>query len=570
MDRKTATERVDGGKAVLEAFRRLGVDYIFSSPGSEWAPIWEAVAHQQMVGANGPSFIDCWHETLAVDMAIGYTLSTGRMQAVLIHAGAGLLQGSMGIHGALQSEVPMVVMAGESLAYGEDPNYNPGGQWVRNLSVVGGPHRLVEPLVKYAQQVTSVHTIYESVIRAGEMSQRQPQAPVFLNMPLEVMLENWRPPASPRQIPDRPATLTPPEDVRRLAKQLVGANCPVVTTEAVGRDPTAYALLVELAELLALPVVEGGNPLFANFPRDNDLHLGFDLKPFWEEIDVALVIETRIPWYPPSNRPPNATVVIMDETPHREHMVYQSLQADAYLEGSVAHTLADLISAVKNIGVNKNSVAARRAALKERHDALAEQTAAAVAKAKAAPSIEPAALVATLSQVMPPETIYLHEVTTHSAAVRDYLNLTQPNTFYCRQGGLGQGTGLALGRKLAQPDKPVVALLGDGAFLYNPALQALGASRDYNLPVLMVVFDNQKYAAMQGNTKSNYPDGAAVETDNFYGVHIDGPDYAEIAKLFGGHGERVTDPARLTSAIEDAHKSLTSGKSAILNVAMAC
>ena len=74
---------------------------------------------------------------------------------------------------------------------------------------------------------------------------------------------------------------------------------------------------------------------------------------------------------------------------------------------------------------------------------------------------------------------------------------------------------------------------------------------------------------MQGNTKSNYPSGAAVETDTFFGVHIDGPDYAEIAKLFGGHGERVTDPARLAGAIEDAQKAVGGGRTAILNVAMA-
>jgi acetolactate synthase-1/2/3 large subunit len=569
MDKNATTERLDGGKGLLEAFRRLGVDYIFSSPGSEWAPIWEAVAHQKLHGANGPGFLDCWHETLAVDMAIGYTLSTGRMQAVLIHAGAGLLQGSMGIHGALQCEVPMVVMAGESLAYGEDPDYNPGGQWVRNLSVVGGPHRLVEPLVKFATQVTSTHTLYESVIRAGEMAQRQPQAPVFLNVPLEVMLEEWRAPTAPRQIPDKPMTLTPPEDVTRLAEMLVNAKCPVVTTEGVGRDAAAYASLIELAELLSLPVVEGANLLFSNFPRDNVLHQGFDMKPFWEEMDVTLVIESRVPWYPPSNRPPNSTVVIMDETPHREHMVYQSLQADAYLEGNVARTLADLVAAVKANGVDAAKIEARRAELAERHSALAGKTMAAIEEAKAAPAIETPALCAALTEVMPPETIYLNELTTHVAGVREYLPLNRPNTFYCRQGGLGQGLGLGLGLKLAQPDKPVVILIGDGAFLYNPALQALGASRDFKLPILIVVFDNQKYAAMQGNTKSNYPSGAAVETDTFFGVHIDGPDYAEIAKLFGGHGERVTDPARLAGAIEDAQKAVGGGRTAILNVAMA-
>ena len=74
----------DGGEAILQAFRNLGVDYILSSPGSEWSPVWEAMSRQTLAGAPGPSFIDCWHETLAVDMALGYTGYTGRMQAVLL------------------------------------------------------------------------------------------------------------------------------------------------------------------------------------------------------------------------------------------------------------------------------------------------------------------------------------------------------------------------------------------------------------------------------------------------------------------------------------------------------
>ena len=90
----------DGGEAILEAFRNLDIDYIISSPGSEWAPVWEALARQQINESEGPRYINCWHETLAVDMAIGYTRITGKLQAVLLHAGVGLLQGSMGIHGA--------------------------------------------------------------------------------------------------------------------------------------------------------------------------------------------------------------------------------------------------------------------------------------------------------------------------------------------------------------------------------------------------------------------------------------------------------------------------------------
>src|SRR5258707_11739588 len=112
---------LDGGEAILEALRKLKIDYIMSSPGSEWSPIWEALARQKLDNKAGPTFVESWHETLAVNMATGYTLMTGRPQAVLLHAGVGVLQGSMGIHGAMQNEVPMGAMSGEYQKLGEDP-----------------------------------------------------------------------------------------------------------------------------------------------------------------------------------------------------------------------------------------------------------------------------------------------------------------------------------------------------------------------------------------------------------------------------------------------------------------
>ena len=148
----TVSERLDGGDAILEALRNLDVDYIISSPGSEWPSVWEALARQKVNEQPGPSYINCWHETLAVAMAHGYTRMTGRMQAVLLHAGVGVLQGSMGIHGAYQSEVPMLVCSGESTTYGEVAEMDPGPQWLRNLSIVGGPNRLVEPFTKKLSQ----------------------------------------------------------------------------------------------------------------------------------------------------------------------------------------------------------------------------------------------------------------------------------------------------------------------------------------------------------------------------------------------------------------------------------
>jgi acetolactate synthase-1/2/3 large subunit len=99
-DATTMKNYLDGGEAILEAFRKLKIDYIMSSPGSEWSPLWEALARQQLDHKPGPTFVESWHETLAVNMATGYTLITGRPQAVLLHAAVGMLQGSMGVHGA--------------------------------------------------------------------------------------------------------------------------------------------------------------------------------------------------------------------------------------------------------------------------------------------------------------------------------------------------------------------------------------------------------------------------------------------------------------------------------------
>ena len=97
--------------------------------------------------------------------------------------------------------------------------------------------------------------------------------------------------------------------------------------------------LVALCEKFALPVVEKPGALFANFPKDHPLYQGTDIKPFWNDMDLAIVVRTRVPWYPPSNRPPNAVVALLDETPHRESMAYQSNKADLYLEGNLAQTL---------------------------------------------------------------------------------------------------------------------------------------------------------------------------------------------------------------------------------------
>ena len=561
-------ERLDGGEAILEAFRKLGVEYVLSSPGTEWAPVWEAIAKQISQGKNGPRLLDCWHETLAVNIAAGYTLATGRMQGVLLHAGSGLLQGSMGIHGARVTGVPMVVISGESMSYGEDPEFDPGGQWISNLSIPGGTTNLVDAVVKYSSQAGSPHTVYESVIRAGELAQRTPQGPTYLSVSTETLMDQWVPPADSRTVPSAPRILTAPEDIDKLATLLARAKNPVVLTEAAGREPETFRALVELCELLALPVVEKPAALFASFPKDHPLHQGHDLKPMWNEIDLAIVIRTRVPWYPPSRRPPNAVIAVIDETPHRDSMVYQSHHADLYLEGNVAQTLRDLAAAMRARGLDAAAIAEKRNRLAAAHEQLEARKRAQQAEARQKRPIDPVWLCAALGETMPRGTIYVDEVTTHTNIIREHVRWSEPQSLFTRQGGLGQGLGLALGIKLAKPERPVVALIGDGAMLYNPTLGCFGAAREYRLPIMAVIFNNKKYAAMQQMHLKMYPQGTAVQTETFHGTHIQGPDFTKVAESCGAYAERVEDPEKLSDALRRGLEATNKGIAAIIDVAV--
>ena len=557
---------VDGGEAILEAFRNLDVDYIMSSPGSEWGPVWEALGRQKIGNKEGPTYIHCWHETLAVNLAWGYTAVTGRLQAVLLHAGAGLLQGAMGIHGANATGTPMIVLSGESLTLGEEPGFDPGRQWFNSLSIVGGPNRLLEPLVKWGNQATSPATLYESVVRTAEMAKRTPTGPTYLNVPIETMLHEWTPPANLRKAPATPKPRAADADIEAVAKLLVESDYPVITTEAVGRDPEGFDALVELAELLAIPVVESYVAKYANFPKDHPLHQGFNFAPHLNDADLVLTIRNRVPWYPPSDSPKNATVVAVEESPFKQDMVYQSLQADMFVEGDVVAALQLLAVAVRAEGVDAARVEKRSARWQAAHDKLVDGHLSAQAEAREQSPIDPIWLCAAMTEALPANAIYVDETTTHRRAIQNHLQWNAPHDYIKVPTGLGQGLGCALGVKLARPDRPVVSLIGDGAFLYNPVTQSLGLSMEANLPVLIVIFNNSSYRAMQNNQLSYYPDGMGAQHGLFFGAPINGPDYGELVAPFGGYGRRVEDPAELIPALQDGLAAVEDGRTAIINV----
>lgn len=560
---------MDGGEAILEAFRKLKIDYIMASPGSEWSPVWEALVRQKLGNHSGPTYVDSWHETLAVNMATGYTMMTGRPQAVMVHAGVGLLQGSMGVHGALQAEVPMLVMSGESQTLGENPDLDIEQQWYGGLSV-GGIERFVENITKSARAVTSPYTLYESVIRAGEIAQRTPRGPVYLNVALEHMLHPWTPPQNERDVPVAPRVAPHPSEVEKIADLLLAAKNPIIVAEQSGRDPAAYAALVALADLLAVPVTWSRGANYCSFPTDHPLYLGVANYKYLADADLVLLVGGRVPWYPPRVRPTKGKIVSVNDSQFKSHMIYQQLHADAYLEGDMAASLQALTAAAQASKLDAGAIKARRAKWTAEHERLLAALAAQRAEANGANggAVDPLNLIGALRDTMPADTIYVDETILHGPTLREHLPFTTPQSFFRGFGGLGQGIGTALGVKLAARERPVALLVGDGGFLYNPVIQALGASQQHDLPILIVVFNNKGYMAMQKGHVHHYPDGAAENAHMHLGSRLNGPDYAELGSHFGLTGARIEEAGKLKSALQGALKTVQDGKTAILNVAL--
>ncbi|WP_210592463.1 thiamine pyrophosphate-dependent enzyme [Streptomyces sp. GESEQ-35] len=559
------TPHGDGGDAVVTAFNAVGADYVFCSSGSEWAPVWESLARRHRDGLPCPRYLDLTHETVAVGMATGYGLVERRPQGVLLHAAPGLLQGSMAVHGALLAGVPMVVTSSESTTYGDGPGPDPGGQWYRNLSIVGGPHGVASPFTKWSTEAASVHTLPTMITRAAELAWRAPAGPAYLNIPLEILLEEWDG-REARPIVPPGATHSSPEEVDPVAQLIREADNPVIVTETAGREAGGFEALVAFAEAWSIPVVEPDSAVCGNFPRTHPLHAGSDIGPWIDEADLILLVNCRAPFYPPSRRPAKAKVVVIDEVPQRPHVVYQVLFADRYLEGNVANTLRQLAKRAK--GLDEAAVTARYAEQAQRHADEQAAIAAAEAKAEQAEGIDPVFVAATLRTLLDgKDAVVVDETITHSRVLKRHVRTDAPDSYFYVQGGLGQGIAVALGVKLAAQERPVVLTIGDGAFAYNPVIPSYDASKAYELPLLIVVFNNRTYKSMNLNHRRFYPDGAAAETGEWLGTDLHRlPRLDRFAEPFGMHTESVDAPGALAPALERALKAVTEGTTAVVDV----
>ena len=163
---------------------------------------------------------------------------------------------------------------------------------------------------------------------------------------------------------------------------------------------------------------------------------------------------------------------------------------------------------------------------------------------------------------------FLNTIVCNGFTIHQYLDNLKPGSFFAGCiGGLGTGLSTALGVKAANPGRPVICLIGDGSFNYDPVPAVYGAAQEHNLPFLTIMFNNQGYLSQKSGVPRYYPEGWAVKSNNYSGLHITPcPEYSTIIKAFGGYGERVEEPGDVRNAIERGLDALRNGQSALIDV----
>jgi len=546
-----------GGQAILKAIERSGVDYILSSPGSEWPPVWEALAEANARGAKNPKYINCRHEAVAVAMAAGYTKVTHRPQVVMLHATAGPLNAAMTLRAALHERTPMVVLTGEIAAYGENSKVaDPGGQWLHDLTDLGGSPDLLRSCVKWADRISSAELLSSTVERALRIAVEPPAGPVLVGVPFECMMEQVNDIEHGKANEVVRAHAVDEASIDKALALITHAEHPIAVTEHVGGDPRAVERLIELCELFAIPVMESYRPAFMNFPRTHSLYLHHDAKQV-ESADLILMVDAVTPWYPASKTPKSAKIIsIADEFPN-SRLPYWGYNVDLALVAPPASTLEQLVKkgrASEQVAAKRAGYEQRLARTREQHDSYFAKLKESAQKYASHTPIDPRWAVHALGEALPEDAVISEETTVYRGLIQEAVPRSRTQSYFARvTGGLGVGLSYALGVKLAMPDRPVFALVGDGAFHYNAVPSCLGVAEEYRLPIHCVVFNNGRYLSMETSLIKYFPAGAAKTTGVHFGAEIGPrPDYQYYAKAHGGEGFRVTQPGEIKAAIAQA------------------
>jgi len=556
------------GQAVLELLRERGIDHLF---GNASTSIIDGLARLTAQGRSGPRALTVPHEQAAVAMAHGYYALSGRMQAAIVYSTVGTANALGAIINASRARVPILVLAARS-ALSDDGEIRGARdihvQWAQESYDQAA---MVREYVKWDYELRAADQLEVVIDRAIEMALDEPRGPVYLSLPRDVIARSLsavtmdspsRRNVASRRFPD-------PDRIEAAARILASARNPLIVTSEVGRDPAAVPALVELCEAGAISLIEA-SPAYANFPASHPCHAGYvfgsQVHPDIPDADAILVIDSDVPWFPARSTLADATRVIhLGVDPFYSRYPMRNFRCDVPIAADPVVALPMLAEALRH-RAKKREVAERRVAFERRHREQRAEWAAAALAERSRNKIGFQWASHCIASLVDADTIVVNEYPLDLRHAPPF----GPGRYFgpSHAGGLGWGFGAALGVKAAARDRTVIAALGDGSYIFSVPTACHLVARAQDLPLLVVVFNNSSWEEVAKSTLSVHPGSWAASDNQMPMVSLaPSPNFEEIVRAFGGHGERVESPDALLGALQRALVAVRAGRQALVNIA---
>ena len=561
----------------LEGLVDLGVDYIFANLGTDHVSIIEEMARWDKEGRKHPEVILCPHEVVAVHMAGGYALATGKCQAVLVHVDAGTANACMAIQNLFRYRLPVMLFAGRAPHTLHGELVGSRDTYVHFVQDPFDIASIVRPYVKWEYSLPSGIVVKEALARASAFAHSDPPGPVYMMLPRETLAEEWDEAAMPSYPPARYGSVRAggiePARAEAIAKALIAAENPVAFTAYTGRMAEAVAVLDKLARTCGIRVVEF-NAIDLNIPQDSPCYAGGDPLALLENADLGLLLDTDVPFVPQSKRAQEMKWIQIDVDPLKADFPMWGFATDMRVQGDSGIILQQVLDAVEERADDafRKRVAARIEGWNGAREASARRRADASINKGVSGALNTAFVFKTLSDKISQDDVVLNEAIRNGPILQEHVKRTKPQSYVgLAGGGLGFSGGMALGLKLARPKRRVVQVIGDGGFHFSSPDSVYATAQQYQIPILTVVLDNGGWQAVKSATQRVYPKGIAAETDQFQSRLMSARqgerrDFSEVAKAFGAHGECVREPDDLAAAIDRCLAALDDGKAAVLHV----
>jgi acetolactate synthase-1/2/3 large subunit len=562
-----AVPAVSVADAWLQLLKARGVDYLFGNAGTDFPSIIEAFARAGGEDAALPTPILAPHENAAVGMAHGYTMLTGRPQAVMVHVNVGTANALAGLMNASREGVPMLLAAGRTpiLEKGAPGARSMPIHWAQEMFDQAG---IVREVVRWDYELRDARQLGTVVDRALAIATSTPRGPVYLALPREVLAEEV-PEGGVTDAPRITASAPPGPNAGQIgaaAELLARARRPLVIATRLGGDPATVPVLGDFAMRYGLPVVEY-RPRYLNLPAGHPMHAGHELVPWIGEADVILVLDSDVPWLPDGGPSPDCTVIQVGPDPLFARYPIRGFASDISIMAEPLAAIRALDAALaERLAGQEDAVAARRARIVARCTTIREAVEARVRRARDAAPMGRAWISRCIAEAIDADAIIVNEY----PFMPEAAGLTQPGQFFgsSSASGLGWGLPAALGAQLVDRGRLVVATLGDGAYMFANPTACHQIAQAYQLPVLTVVFNNLEWGAVRRATAAMYPDGYAARANTLPFVSLSpAPAYEMLVQASGGHGERVERGEDLPAALERAIQVIrTERRQALLNV----